>query len=93
MIALGLIIFSPVPMYIACIVHAVRGNGQKFVILSSALILIGYFFYLCYIVAYAFGLGYATVGKLFYCLFINMLSLFHWIIASTYFECAIMNPF
>ena len=92
-IILFLIVFLPVPIFLAVIVHTYRGNRQKFPIVMSALCLLVYTLYFCYCICYDKNHAYDAYGDTFYSFAIGLFSFIHWYIAHTYFECAYINPF
>lgn len=81
------------PLFVANLVHAYRGNRQKFVIIFSSLIIVQYLIYFCFIYEYAKNRENDFFGKLYYSLSLIAFEGIHWGIAYTYFECSSTSPY
>ena len=88
------VVTSTLPLFVATLVHALRGNKEKFVIIISALQLLMYAAYYCYTF---FALFMSPNNRfwvnVFYSLSIALFEGIHWGIAYAYFECSSKSPF
>jgi hypothetical protein len=77
------------PLFVAALVHVLRGNREGFVILMTSLVILMYLMYYGFIYSFVWrGRDEIAHGNKMYCLSIMMYVLIHWAIAYTYFECA-----
>ena len=87
------IVTVTLPLFVATLVHALRGNKEKFVIIISSLLLLMYAVYYCYVFVYSRNFRNGIWGNVLYSLSIVMFECIHWGIAYTYFECSSTSPF
>jgi len=80
------------PLFVVALVHALRGNKQRFAILVTSSILLMYVFYYCFIFLFSFNKE-SIWGLILYSASIIMFESIHWGIAYTYFECSSTSPF
>jgi len=83
------IVTLTLPLFVAVLVHVLRGNREGFVILMASLVLLMYAVYYDYIYNYAInGRSSISESNIPYELSVMMFLSIHWGIAYTYFECS-----
>jgi len=91
-----IVVTLTMPLFVVALVHVLRGNKQRFVIVVASFILLMYFFYYLYIINfYKRGMQGRTGiwGLILYSVSIILFESIHWGIAYTYFECSSTSPF